>query len=152
MFHPCLSLLHSVTSVNTTLLPELMLPAAKACDHGTPGTHASPLTSDSFIGLASQSWRASLQKWEAVLSGSRVSYLVVCCGEGTHPSVAHGTTQTRRMLSWNNHTAFRYILVYNHQDWTSGAGEMAKQFRALAALRGDLGLVTRHLHGSSHHP
>lgn len=56
------------------------------------------------------------------------------------------------MLSENNPTAFRYILVYNHQDGTSGAGEMAKQFRALAALRGDLGLVTRHLHGSSHRP
>lgn len=74
------------------------------------------------------------------------SYLLVCCGEGTHPSVAQGTTQTkRRMLSRNNHTAFRYTLVYNHQDGTSGAGERAQQFRALAALRADLGLVTRHL-------
>lgn len=77
-----LSLLCSVTSANTTLLTELMLPAAKARDHGTPGTHASPLTSDSLDQLPSHGELHFRRGSCAVLVQSD-SYLLVCCGEGT---------------------------------------------------------------------
>lgn len=49
----------------------------------------------------------------------------------------------------SKHTAFKHTLIYNHQDWTSEAGEMAKRFRALAALREDLGSVPSHLQSGS---